>query len=68
MHSSQQLLLQLVLGPAIDGGYYLLGTTVAAEQLFEVLTYLHIEFATKHRVRKHNLLNMVLSQCVSAGS
>ena len=29
-------LLQLVLGPAFDGGYYLLGTTCAALQLFEV--------------------------------
>ena len=27
---------QVVIGPALDGGYYLIGTTVAAKELFEV--------------------------------
>ena len=30
------LLMQVVIGPAVDGGYYLLGTTVSAKELFEV--------------------------------
>ncbi len=35
------LLLQVVLGPAVDGGYYLLGTTNAAMQMFEVWHSVH---------------------------
>lgn len=36
---SDVLLLQLVIGPAVDGGYYLLGTTVAIKELFQVRQY-----------------------------
>ena len=28
--------MQVVIGPAVDGGYYLLGTTASAKELFEV--------------------------------
>ena len=28
--------MQVVIGPAVDGGYYLLGTVLSAKELFEV--------------------------------
>ena len=36
MIANAQKLLQVVIGPAVDGGYYLLGTVVSAKELFEV--------------------------------